>query len=242
MKKCFAIFIMLISVVAVQAQKKPTLINQFADITATVGQSQGSVAAAYVHNWKFGKHKRLEAGLGLRWTSYFGSMTKFTTATARLARTTTTPFAIVFAGQKYENQDTLTVQRPFTNSVNVSINLGYNFSSKWNAGFNIDLVGFTFGSKSSAILKSNGITKTEPTAKPAGFNVLLTGDNDYGSLNSEFFLKYKLNKRWGIKAVYQFLFVEYKTENIKQVAPDGTMVDRFRNKANNFGAGVSYNF
>lgn len=242
MKKLLFFFMFLCSVIAVSAQKKPSRINQFVDLTGTVGKSQGTVAASYVHNWKFGKHKRLEAGLGLRWTSYFGTKTDFTTAPARLARTTTTPFIIVFAGQRTENQDTLTVQRPLTHSVNVSINLGYNFSSRWNAGFNIDLIGFTFGRKSSAILTSYGTTKFEQEAKPTAFNVLLTGDNDYGSLNSELFLKYKINSKWGVKAVYQFLFVEYKTENIKQVAPDGTMVDRFRNKANNFGLGVSYNF
>jgi len=71
---------------------------------------------------------------------------------------------------------------------------------------------------------------------------LLTGDNDYGSLNSEFFLKYKLSGRWDLRAVYQFFFAEYKTQTIKQIAPDGTEVDRFRNKANLFGLGVSYHF
>jgi len=242
MKQALLIMGMICCFGGVKAQENFARVNQFVDLTATVGNSQGTVAAAYVRNWKFGKHKRLEAGLGLRWTSYFGTQTDFTTAPARLARTNTTPFLIFFAGQRTDYHDTLNVQRPFTNSLNISINLGYNFNSRWNAGFNIDLIGFTFGRTSSAILQSYGTTKTEPTAKPAAFNVLLTGDHDYGSLNSEFFLKYKLKKRWGIKAVYQFFFIEYKTENITQVAPDGTMVDRFRNKANNFGLGVSYNF
>ena len=242
MKQNLLLAVMILFTVIVQAQKKATGINQFVDLTGTVGRSQGTAAAAYVRNWKFGKHKKLEAGLGLRWTTYFGTQTEFTTAPARLARTNTTPFLIFFAGQRTDYHDTLNVQRPLTNSLNVSINLGYNFSNRWNAGFNIDLIGFTFGRTSSAILQSYGVTKTEPTAKPASFNVLLTGDHDYGSLNSEFFLKYKIDKRWGLKAVYQFFFVEYKTENIKQIAPDGTMVDRFRNKTNNFGLGASYNF
>ncbi|MFT3908147.1 MAG: hypothetical protein QM737_01875 [Ferruginibacter sp.] len=242
MKQKLLIVAMLCFAISAQAQKKATHVNQFVDLTGTVGNSQGTVAAAYVRNWKFGKHERLEAGLGLRWSTYFGTQTAFTTAPAKLARTNTTPFLIFFAGQRTDYHDTLTVQRPLTNSLNVTINLGYNFSKKWNAGFNIDLIGFTFGRTTSSILQSYGATKTESTTKPATFNVLLTGDHDYGSLNSEFFLKYKLNERWGIKAVYQFIFIEYKTENIKQTAPDGTMVDRFRNKANNFGLGASYNF
>jgi hypothetical protein len=48
---------------------------------------------------------------------------------------------------------------------------------------------------------------------------LLTGDNDIGSLNSEFFFKYKIDNRWGIKAVYQFYFAEYETRTVKQIAP-----------------------
>jgi len=35
-------------------------------------------------------------------------------------------------------------------------------------------------------------------------------------------------------------FAEYKTTYLYQVAPDGTRVDRFRNKVNAFGIGVSY--
>ena len=242
-KKLLITAIILPLVFCTKAQVKPSAnYNQFVDLAATAGSSQGAIAGSYIYNWKLGKKKKWEAGLGVRWTSYFGTKKEYTTAPARLARGTTIPFIIVFAAQKIENWDTLTVQRPFTNSINFSANFGYNFNEKWNAGFNIDLIGYTFGRKTSAILTSNGITTTEPEAKPAAFNVLLTGDNDYGSLNSEFFLKYQLNKKWGIKAVYQFIFTEYKTKNVKQTAPDGTIVDRFRNKANTLGLGVSYHF
>jgi hypothetical protein len=227
----------------VSAQQKPLpRINQFVDLAATIGSSEGSIAGSYVYNWRIGKKRKWEAGLGLRSTSYFGVKKDFITAPARLARSTTAPFIIVFAGQKKENWDTLTVQRPFVNSVNLSLNFGYNFTEKWSGGFNIDLIGFSFGRKSSAILTSNGTTRTEAETKIPAFNVLLTGDNDYGSLNSEFFLKYKIGKQWGVRAIYQFYFAEYKTNTVKQIAPDGTIVDRFRNKANTFGLGISYHF
>ena len=241
-KYLLATAIVFITIATHAQQKTLPRIDQFADFTVTIGQSQGSVAASYVYNWQLGKKKKWEAGLGVRYTSYIGTKRDFITAPGRLSRTTTTPFVIVFAGQKTENWDTLTVQRPFVNSINLSANFGYHFSSKWEAGFNIDLVGFSFGRISSAILTSNGITRTEPSAKPASFNVLLTGDNDYGSLNSEFFLKYKWADKWGIKAVYQFYFAEYKTNTIYQTAPDGSQVDRFRNKVNALGLGVSYHF
>lgn len=242
MKKYLLLIVVMLTATLAMAQNKKTQKNQFVDLTGTIGASQGTVAASYVHNWKLGKKKKWEAGLGFRGTTYFGSKTEFTTAPARLARTNTTPFLIFFAGQRTDYQDTLTVQRPLTFSGNVSINLGYNFTSKWNAGFNIDLIGFTLGRKSSAILTTNGTTKIEPSAKPAAFNLLLTGDHDLGSLNSEFFVKYRITPQWAVKAVYQFVFVEYKTENINQIAPDGTVNNRFRNKANTFGLGVSYHF
>ncbi|MES1215046.1 MAG: hypothetical protein ABUT20_05995 [Bacteroidota bacterium] len=243
MKKKYLFFLILIALNKAHAQTIDDIrYNRYVDLAATIGKSQGSVSGSYVYNRRSWKKKKWEFGLSLRWSSYFGTKTEFITAPARLARTNTTPFLIFFAGQRKESQDTLTVQRPFTNSVNLAINTGYNFSKRWSGGFNIDVIGFTFGRKSPAILTSNGKTETEPAAKPASFNLLLTGDHDRGSLNSEFFLRYHINSAWSVRAIYEFLFVEYKTQSAKQIAPDGTTVDRFRNKANTFGLGVSYHF
>ena len=126
--------------------------------------------------------------------------------------------------------------------MNLTINLGYNLSRRLYAGFNIDVVGFSFGRKGSGILTSNGTTTIEPNAKPAAFNALLTGDHDRGTLNSEFFLKYAFQERWAVKAVYQFLFVEYETQQRTQTFSDGSMNNRFRNKGKNFGLGIAYHF
>src|SRR5688500_13923183 len=225
--------LMMFSVEA-KAQGHQSSHNKFVDITGTIGSSQGTGALAYVYNWKIGRKRRIEIGLGARWTTYFGTKTDFLTAgPAKKTRTSTTPFLIFFAGQEEQNFDTLTVQRPLTNSVNLTVNLGYNLSRKWYAGFNIDLIGFSFGRKGSGILTRNGTTTIEPDAKPTSFNVLLTGDHDRGTLNSEFFVKYALRDRWALKAVYQFIFVEYRTESIKQAFSDGSTNNRFRNKANN---------
>jgi len=215
----------------------------FADVAATIGNSQGSVAASYVYNWKFGfsKKKKWDAGLGARLTSTVGNKLSYITAgPAKFTRSSTTPFLIVFAGQQTENWDTLTIQNSFLNAFNISANLGYRLTSNWSIGFNIDLIGFSIGKTSPAVFVSNGTSFTEPSAKPTSFNVLLTGDHDRGSLNSEFFAKYSLNEQWAVRAVYQFLFTEYKTANVKQNLPDGSTINRFRNKANNFGLGVSY--
>lgn len=242
MKKEFSLLVLLSAILlTVNSYSQDLRHNKFLDLTGTIGTSQGTVAGAFVYNWKIGARRKIEAGLGVRWTTYAGTKRDFLTAgPARKTRSYTTPFLIFFAGQEEQNFDTLTVQRPLTNSLNLSVNLGYNISPKWYAGFNIDLIGFSFGRKGSGILTSNGTTVIDPDAKPSSFNVLLTGDHDRGTLNSEFFVSYQAYRRWGVKAVYQFIFVEYETNMKQQIFSDGTMNNRFRNKANNFGLGVTY--
>jgi len=227
-------------VTAVAQENSHPPIHSYLDFTAAFGDQEGTVTFSYVRNWRPGKTGKLELGLGLRWTSYAGTKRAFYTAPARLARSSTVPFIGVFSGHEYQNVDTVTVQKPFTSSLNLSANLGYRIGKKWRVGANIDLIGFTLGSSSDAILLSNGSTRSESNARPSSFNLLLTGDLDYGSLNSEFFVAYGISPRLYIKAVYQFYFTEYNTKAIYQTAPDGTEVYRFRNKANLFGAGVSY--
>jgi hypothetical protein len=233
-------FLLIGTAVSAQETNELPRTNRFVDFTATIGASQQTLAASYVHNWRIGKKRKFELGLGLRNTAYFGVKKDFWTAPADVARGSSIPFIVVVSSQETQNWDTLTVQRPLTNSLNISANFGYHINKKLYAGFNIDLIGFTVGRTSSAIFTSNGTTRTEPEAKPVSFNLLLTGDLDLGSLNSEFFLYYHLSKHWSIKGVYQFMFVEYKTTNVKQTVPED--VDRFRNKANNGGIGVAYHF
>src|SRR5689334_1945450 len=108
---CLAV-IVAVAGTAAKAQKIEDIrINKYVDLAGTIGQSQGSLSASYVHNRKLWKKRKWEIGYGFRWSSYFGSKTEFITAPARLARTNTTPFLIFFAGQRKETQDTLTVQR-----------------------------------------------------------------------------------------------------------------------------------
>lgn len=215
--------------------------SRFADLTGTIGKDQGTGAISYVHNWKMGKKKKFELGIGARWTLYAGTKKEFVTAgPASLTRTNSIPFLIVFAGLQEENIDTLVVQRPLVNAINLSFNMGYQFTPRFYGGVNIDVIGFSFGRKSSAVLTSNGVSMTDAASKPTAFNILLTGDHDRGTLNSEFFVRYRVGEKWSIKALYQFVFVEYTTENVMQIAPDGTEVNRFRNKANNLGLGIVY--
>lgn len=244
MKSVGMILSLLLLVNIAMAQTMPTKkTNRFIDLALTAGTSQGSVAFSYVHNWKIGKKQKWEIGVGGRLTSYFGTKKEYVTAgPARLTRSHAIPFLIFFADQKPENWDTLNVQRPFTTAFNATVNIGYHFNKKWSAGFNIDLIGVTIGRTTNGILTSNGTTRNDSKVKPSAFNLLLTGDHDLGSLNSEFFISYKFSDNWSLRGVYQFYFSEYTTTRLNQVASDGTVINRFRNKVNAFGMGISRHF
>jgi len=215
-------------------------VHTFFDLTGAIGSGQGSVAGSYVYNFKTGKKKKFELGLGLRFTSYFGSNQNFTTAPAKLTSGKTGP-AVFFSDNIPENIDTLFFNKPQINSLNLSFNFGYHFTPKFLVGFNIDAIGFSFGgSKTATYLDGNNINP--PTAKPTGFNLLLISDNDLGSLNSEFFGTYQFSKNWSAKAGYQFLFTEYTTDQKVQTTPDGQKNDRFRNKMSAIAVGLVYHF
>lgn len=233
---------MLIANIAAAQDKKIRAIDNFAEFTAAVGESQFTGALAYVYNWKVGKRKKWELGFGVRFTSYFGSNLYFKTAPAKLTSGKTDP-TVLFAKDIEENIDSVLFPKAQINSFNLSLNFGYNFSKKFSAGLTIDAVGFSFGKKQSGIYYGNNFATGVPvTAKPTAFNLLLVSDNDKGSLNSELFARYKWNDSWGVKLGLQFYFAEYTTDTEVQTTHGGDKNDRFRKKMAGAGIGLTYNF
>jgi len=104
-------------------------------------------------------------------------------------------------------------------------------------GFNIDLFGLSFGSDQSGRYTTPNGFGGQLQSDPARFNVLLINNNDFGTLNSEFFARYWFNDSWGIKVGLNHVFVEYVT---KQKVVDNENNDRFRNKADMLLIGVTY--
>ncbi len=244
MKKIwFTAFLIVLLLNMVNAQQKKTkAVDNFVDITAGIGSSQYTGALSYVYNWKVGKRKRWELGLGGRFTSYFGSNLYFRTAPAKLTSGKTDP-TVLFREDIDANIDSVLFPRAQVNSLNLSLNFGYNFSKRFSAGLTIDAIGFSFGKKQSGVYYGNNFATGVPvTAKPTGFNVLLISDNDKGSLNSELFARYKWNDSWGVKLGLQFFFAEYTTNTEVQTTPGGDKNDRFRKKMAGVGIGITYNF
>ncbi len=234
--------LLLISNFVVAQNKKIRAVDNFAEVTAGIGDHQGTGALAYVYNWKLGKRKKIELGLGAKFTSYFGSNLYFTTAPAKLTSGKTDP-TVLFADDINENIDSVLFPKAQINSLNITLNLGYNITKKFYVGFSIDAIGFSFGKRQSGTYYGNNFaTGVSVNAKPTAFNLLLVSDNDKGSLNSELFVRYKWNDTWGVKLGYQFLFVEYTTDTEVQTTPGGDKNDRFRKKMSGVGIGLTYNF
>jgi hypothetical protein len=237
MNKLFMITVVLIVSIQVYAQTgKP--VDKSASFSAAFGSSDFSTALAYQHLWKLGKKQKFGIGAGIRLSSYFGANKYYTTAPAKLTSGKTGP-GVFFADNIPQNIDSVLFKKSQANSLNLSINFDYNIYKKITLGFNIDAIGFTFGGKQNGSYLGNNGVGAATTAKPTGFNLLLVSDNDLGSLNSEFYARYKFNEKWGVKAGFQFLFTEYTTTTKVQTTPDGQKNDRFRNKSSAISFGVT---
>ncbi|MEZ4901062.1 MAG: hypothetical protein R2822_04550 [Spirosomataceae bacterium] len=209
------IFVLLLSAVAI------TAIAQFnypkKQIYGDVALSAGggfSTALSYNQLYGVGKSKRFKIGWGVRLTSFFGQNLDYYTAPAKLTSGEYGP-QVLFLENILTNIDTLQLTKTQTNAFNLAIHLQYSFK-KLDIGFNIDVIGATFGAQQSGkfIAKSTGsrLNGTQQTAKPTVFNLLLISDNDLGSLNSELYGRYWLKENLGLRFGASFQFTEYTTD------------------------------
>ena len=205
------------------------------DLNGGIGNSEGTIALSFNFDKNLGKKQRIVIGGGIRFTSYLGKNQYYITAPAELTSGSTGP-GVIFKENIEANIDSFLIKTAQVNSLNLLITLGYNVNPKLLLRFNIDLIGFSFGSGVTGNY-INGSQGAMVSSDPSPFNLLLVSDNDKGSLNSEFFGRYFINDKWGIKAGAQFHFTEYTTDSYVQQYPEPN--DRFRNKSLMFMLGVS---
>jgi hypothetical protein len=229
----FILILFLLLPMTISAQSKT---SDYIDGTFSFAKYEGSLALHYAHIWNFFEGRKIGVGLGGRITSYIGANQYYVTAPAELTSGSTGPL-VIFKENIVENIDTLLIKFPFVTSLNISINIHYQVTQKLLAGFNIDAIGFSLGKRTQGNY-INGPTGGITQGKPTTLNALLISDNDFGSLNSELFVNYKLNKKWSAKVCATFLFTEYTTDTKVQSFPKGN--DRFRDKSLMVGLGVVY--
>jgi hypothetical protein len=177
--------------------------------------------------WGVGKQGRFKIGTGLRLTYYQQNDMQSITAPAALTSGEKGP-QVIFLDNIASNLDTLTFPKVGVGYINIPVHLQYTFGKKLDLGFNIDVVGFSFGKKQTARFESSAsasLNNTQQSASPAAFNLLLISDNDLGSLNSELYARYWVTPQLGIRVGTSFQFVEYVTDNLLTFGND-----RFRAK------------
>jgi len=204
-----------------QEEKKGYFKTSYYDLGSSFGSGQfaGSLSWSHLHGLG-SKKQKLKIGYGLRFLSYFGSDQNYTTAPAKYT-------------SNEADIDTLKFASSQINSLNVSLHIQYSIVKKVEVGFNIDAVGFSFGGSQKAGLVSSvrGTIAPIQSAKPTSLNLLLVGDNDIGSLSSEFYVRYWITERFGIRGGLNYLFTEYTTDNALKLDNGRIEVDRFRNKS-----------
>ncbi len=240
MKKILSLLFLSILYFITQAQNR-TGKEQSASFTFATGSNQFTTNLNYKYLWNFGKKKQWQMGTGVRLTSAFGNKNYYITAPAKLTSGKVGP-SVFFAEQIMSNIDSIYILKPQANALNITLNFGYKINDKFTLGFDIDAIGFSFGAKKSAIYLGNNGIIGNTNAKPTVFNLLLVSDNDLGTLNSEFFGQYNINKKWSTKLGFQFLFTEYTTNTKIQITAAGEKNDRFRYKAGQISLGATYQF
>ncbi len=176
------------------------------EFSLSVAAGEGFLGSlSWTHFYGIGQKKNFKVGYGLRFNSYTGSDRYFTSAPTELA----TDDALV---------DTLFMSESASMGLNLTLNAKARLFKKLEAGFNIDLAGFSFGPEKTGqyiSIDPTGITEfaSEQTAKPTPGNLLLLGTNDIGMINSEFYLGYWLTDKLNLRAGMNYLFTEYTTNN-----------------------------
>ncbi|MBL7866104.1 MAG: hypothetical protein JNK10_14585 [Cyclobacteriaceae bacterium] len=234
MKRLLGVLLLLTTFPSVAQDQSTTSV--FMDLTAGIGASERSASASYQFAWKFGKHQRLELGTGARMNALFSNNAYYVTAPAKLVKGESGPAAL-FNDKIPANMDSVHFPSGRIGALNILLSIGYRFSDRWRAGFNIDVIGFSFG-RDQLGTYINGSFSQQVMASPSGFNLLLVGENDLGSLNSEFFAAYRIKNKLWVKAGIQHIFMEYTTSTKAQQLPEPN--DRFRITPTIFCFGVIY--
>jgi hypothetical protein len=228
---------------SVAQEKIPYKNHNHFELSASGSSGKFSGALSWAHvNTLTKRIPKLKIGYGLRFTSFTAANKFYVTAPARYTSPAQNVFTI-FSETIAQNIDTLATPTANTNSLNVAIYIEYAITKKFDLGFNIDVVGFSFGSeKEFNVLSSSFDANQSPVQKgsPTRHNLLLTSDNDIGSLNSEFFIRYWPKENFGLRLGFTFLFSEYRTSNELSFDNGRIVNDRYRYKAGMPMFGLTY--
>jgi hypothetical protein len=236
----FSVIMILLLIVAgsssnvVAQEKLPYQTNHAFDLSLSGASGKFSGAVSWAHTGRLIKKiPNFKIGYGIRYTGFVAANKFYVTAPAKY----TSPIqslGTIFSETIEANIDTVTTPTANTNSINAVIHLEYAIRKKLDLCFNIDVIGFSFGTqKEFNVISSSFDPGQSPvqSGSPTRLNLLLTSDNDIGSLNSEFFVRYWLKRNVGLRVGMTFLFSEYRLENDLSFDNGRIINDRYRYKA-----------
>jgi hypothetical protein len=189
--------LLLLALASPVAAQSLTDVNRAVDFAFGNGGGATTLSVGLTKIGVVGKFAKLRAGLGLRGTLEAGTL-NLTPQDAQFV-----PNSVV---------DTLRISvAPI--ALNVAVHLGYLLTDRVQAGFNIDLFGYSTGGSRSGIYTENATAPAEGVnARAASINIFQGGSQDRGNLNSQFFLMWAFSDRHAIKAGLSHQRVEYKTD------------------------------
>ncbi|MBE2247296.1 MAG: hypothetical protein IAE67_08560 [Candidatus Competibacteraceae bacterium] len=213
--------------------------NNYFSLAGMAGSDMYGGTAAWTHFHRVSKNRsQLKLGYGIRLHALFGVNRKLVTAPAKLTRGVTGPIAI-FSDKQKNNYDTISVSRPQTNAINVFFTIQYTFARRWDLGFVLDLAGMSFGPKQVATYVSSqnqpGDYTQAQNAYPSGFNLLLLGDNNIGTLSTDLYLRFWITNKWAVTGSVQYVYNEFTTVNLLRLDND-----RFRDQLFMGSLGVTF--
>lgn len=174
--------------------------RHFQTVDGSLGFARERVTAALSWNHLYAPWpRRLAFGLGARFTSFagFGRLT-FRTGDPDLIR----------AGEV----NRLVIEDALVGSVNLQLLAIGRVVGPIEVGFDIDLVGFSFGPGRSGDYESADAALAGPRrARVSSFDLLLVDIRDRGQLNSEFFVGWRLADAWTVRAGLSHVATEYRT-------------------------------
>ncbi|MFN3529288.1 MAG: hypothetical protein ACK417_05145 [Bacteroidia bacterium] len=221
MKRIVILAILLGSFGETQAQKA----QLESEVSLSAGSDEFALSLGGLRTHRLFKSEKWLLGYGLRYNLFAASNVDYITAPARLTLN--------------DKLDTFNMAAPQLHMLNAYVMLGYQFHPRWSFEFDIDLLGLSFGGQKAGLFNSSEFPAFNGThsANPTPLNVLLVGDNDLGSLSSNFRLHYRLNDSWGVRAGFNYFFTEYTTTMLLS-----EQNDRFRRKSGMFSLAVNRRF
>lgn len=182
-------------------KSKPWKENHYVDMSLGIGKKifTGSVAWSKMFNiaWK----KRIRLGGGLRFN--MANVTDRTYLTAFPAR----PDGGTF--------DSLYLDDHTVYSLNLTLNADVSFTHWLDAGLNIDVVGVSLGESTNASYRSASFSPAASAeqAKPELLNVFAFGNNNRGTLNTQFYLRFWPEENCYVKAGFSLYHLTENTVN-----------------------------